>query len=97
MADARALRDLEGIGGAMLGDFAVLGVATVSQLAAADPDELYARLSQLTGRRQDICVLDVFRCAVAQARDPRLPDAQRKWWWWSRQRRASGMTQAARQ
>jgi hypothetical protein len=42
----------------------------------------------LTGTRQDPCVLDGFRCAVAQARDPHLPAAQRNWWWWSRQRKA---------
>jgi hypothetical protein len=49
---------------------------------------LYRDLSKLTGRQQDICVLDVFRCAVAQAKDPALPAEQRQWWWWSRRRKA---------
>ena len=86
--DDRKLKDLDGIGGAMLGDFALLGVASVDDLARQSADELYARLCSLTGRRQDLCVLDVFRCAIAQARDTHLPDEQRQWWWWSRQRRA---------
>ena len=37
---------------------------------------------------EDICVLDVFRCAVAQAKNPRLPAAQRNWWYWSRLRKS---------
>lgn len=86
----RQLKNLEGIGKAMLADFAALNVATVDQLAAADPDELYERLCRITGSHQDPCVLDTFRCAVAQARDPELPAEQRQWWWWSRKRKADG-------
>ncbi len=90
--DSRRLKDLAGIGGAMLGDFDLLGVDSVAALARQDPDELYSRLCALTGRQQDICVLDVFRCAVAQARHPELPREQCDWWWWSRQRRASALS-----
>lgn len=97
MSDPRGLRDLAGIGGAMLGDFEMLGVRSVSQLATCDGDELYARLCGLTGRQHDICVLDVFRCAVAQALDPNLPDEERQWWWWSRKRRADKLAQRAGQ
>ncbi len=90
----RDLKDLTGIGGAMLRDLAMLGVSSVRDLARQNPDEMYRRLSVLTGRQQDICVLDVFRCAVAQARDSGLPDEQRQWWWWSRQRRAGKLDQS---
>ena len=85
--DTRALKDLAGIGPAMLKDFEQLGIASVEQLAAADPDGLYERLCVLTGARQDPCVLDTFRCAAAQARDPELPVEQRNWWWWSKVRK----------
>lgn len=88
MKDSRRLKDLAGIGRAMLGDFDRLGMDSVAALARQDPDELYSRLCALTGGQQDICVLDVFRCAAAQARDPELPRDQCDWWWWSRQRRA---------
>lgn len=84
----RKLSDLAGIGGAMLGDLDQLGIRSVAQLALANPEQLYQELSLLTGRKQDICVLDVFRCAVAQAKDPNLPAEQRDWWWWSRRRKA---------
>jgi len=86
--DRRRLKDFTGIGRAMLGDFDLPGVDSVAALARQDPDELHFRLCALTGCQQDICVLDVFRCAVAQARDPELPREQCDWWWWSRQRGA---------
>ncbi|HWQ03269.1 MAG TPA: helix-hairpin-helix domain-containing protein [Candidatus Nitrosotenuis sp.] len=83
----RQLSDLDGIGPAMLRDFERLKIRTVEQLARANPERLYERLAELDGRAHDVCVLDVFRCAVAQARNPRLPAAQRNWWYWSRQRK----------
>ena len=88
MSDPRKLRDLAGIGKAMERDFHRLGIATVAELARADGDELYARISAMDGVRHDPCVLDTYRCAVAQARDPMLPPEQRDWWWWSRKRKA---------
>ena len=84
------LRDLWGVGTSIERDLKLLGVTSVSALARHDGDELYSRLCDLTGSRQDPCVLDTFRCAVAQARDPHLPAEQRNWWWWSR-RRKEGM------
>ena len=64
------LRDLSGIGPAMLKDFELLGIESVAHLARQNPQKLYNRLCELTGTRQDPCVLDTFTCAVAQARDP---------------------------
>ena len=92
--DTRRLGDLVSIGKAMLRDFERLGVSSVEQLALEDPDELYERISTLDGKLHDPCVLDTYRAAVAQARDPELPEEQRNWWWWSRQRKAS-LTSAA--
>jgi len=86
MRDNRQLRDLASVGPAMLRDFERLGIRTVAELARRSPEKLYEQLCVATGQSQDICVLDVFRCAVAQARNPRLPAAQRRWWYWSRQR-----------
>ena len=80
----RRLRDLTSIGPAMLRDFELLGVRTVEQLADREPEHLYEELCRRTGARQDICCLDVFRAAVAQARNPLLPPEQRQWWYWSR-------------
>lgn len=87
-AEKRELHELVSIGPAMLRDFALLGVRSVAQLSRRNPEKLYEKLCQVTGQAQDICCLDVFRAAVAQARDPNLPPEQRQWWYWSRQRKA---------
>jgi len=87
--EERQLSDLVSIGPAMLRDFELLGVRTVAQLARRDPEKLYEKLCQVTGKAQDICCLDVFRAAVAQAKHPNLPIYQRQWWQWSRKRKAS--------
>jgi hypothetical protein len=72
----------------MLRDFELLGVRSVAQLARQKPESLYEKLCRVTGKSQDICCLDVFTAAVAQARNPRLPAEQRQWWYWSRKRKA---------
>jgi nucleotidyltransferase/DNA polymerase involved in DNA repair len=85
--DSRELKDLISIGPAMLRDFALLRIRTVEQLAHQDPKKLYARLGRVAKQHQDICVLDTFEAAVAQARNPRLPAEQCQWWWWSNRRK----------
>jgi nucleotidyltransferase/DNA polymerase involved in DNA repair len=85
--DQRQLQDLAGVGPATLQDLALLGVYSVEQLAEQDGAELYDRLCTATGLQHDVCCLDVFHCAVAQARDPELPAEQRNWWYWSRLRK----------
>ena len=89
MKDSRTLADLGSVGPGMLRDFERLGVRTVAQLARRNPERLYEQLCQHTGQAHDICCLDVFRAAVAQARNPRLPVEQTQWWYWSRRRKAS--------
>lgn len=84
----RRLQDLISVGPAMLRDFELLGIRSVKQLARQDPKKLYDKLCRITGDRQDICCLDVFSAAVAQARDPLLPAEQSQWWYWSRRRKA---------
>ena len=87
--EERQLADLVSVGPAFLEDFALLGVRSVAQLATRNPEKLYERLCEVRGQAQDMCCLDVFRAAVAQARNPRLPNEQRQWWYWSRQRKAA--------
>jgi nucleotidyltransferase/DNA polymerase involved in DNA repair len=85
--DGRRLADLGSIGPAMLKDFDLLGIRSVKQLARQKPERLYEKLCEVTGKSQDICVLDTFTAAVAQARDPKLPVEQCQWWYWSRRRK----------
>jgi len=87
-ASERRLGDLVSIGPAMLKDFELLGIRSVAQLAWQKPESLYEKLCQVTGKSQDICVLDTFSAAVAQARNPKLPAEQCEWWYWSRKRKA---------
>lgn len=82
----RRIKDLVSVGPAMVRDFEMLGIRSVRQLARRNPEKLYEKLCQVSGQAQDICCLDVFRAAVAQARNPRLPLEQAQWWHWSRQR-----------
>jgi hypothetical protein len=86
----RQLQDLISIGPAMLRDFQILGVRSVAELARQDPEKMYRTLERVARAHLDICVLDVFRAAVAQARNPRLPTEKCQWWWWS-ERRNVGM------
>jgi hypothetical protein len=87
-ASNRTLRDLVSIGPAMLRDLSALGIQSVEQLAKKNPRRMYTELCRLKGR-QDICCLDVFTAAVAQAKNPDLPIEQRQWWYWSKKRKAS--------
>ena len=82
------LEDLVSVGPAMVQDFELLGIRSLEQLSRRNPEKLYERLCEVTGKAQDVCCLDVFRAAVAQARNPRLPLEQRQWWYWSRLRKA---------
>ena len=85
--DPRRLSDLISVGPAILRDFEILGVHSIRQLARRNPERLYESLCRIAPQHQDICCLDVFRAAVAQARDPQLPGEQCHWWYWSRQRK----------
>jgi hypothetical protein len=84
----RRLRDLISVGPATLRDFELLGIRGMAQLARQNPTRLYERFCEKTGKPVDICLLDVFSTAVAQARNPRLPAEQCQWWYWSRRRKA---------
>src|SRR4051812_7558346 len=84
----RRLQDLISIGPAMMRDFELLGIRSVEELAKQDPERMYEKLCRVTGKSHDICCLDVFSCAVAQAKDPLLAAEQCQWWYWSRQRKA---------
>ena len=83
----RQLGDLISIGPAMLRDFEFLGIRSVEQLAKQDPQKMYEKLGRVAKQHQDICVLDTFCAAVAQAKNPRLPVEQCEWWWWSKKRK----------
>lgn len=79
----KAFQELGSVGPACAKDFLQLGFRKVSELRGQDPNRLYTRLCEITRSRQDPCVEDVLRCAVAQAEDPRLPAKWKQWWAWT--------------
>ncbi len=80
------LTTLPGVGPSIAADLRHLGIHSVQELRAADPERLFERLKDLTGHEQDPCVLYTFRCAVYAARTPE-PDADLlKWWNWKERR-----------
>ena len=89
MKDTRQLKDLVSVGPRTVDDFAMLGITTVAQLKTQNADKLYARLCHAKGARIDPCQHDVFRCAIEQAKNPRLPAAKCQWWYWSKLRKAA--------
>ena len=86
--DARKLEDLRSIGKETLEDFRVLGITSVAELSKQDPNKLYGSLCKTSGVIHDICVLDTFTCAVAQAKNSKLPEEQKNWWYYSRIRKS---------
>ena len=84
----RRLEDLVSVGPAIRRDFALLGINSVAELARYEPEMLYRKLCRKTKTKQDICVLDTFRAAVEQARDPELAPEKCVWWYWSRVRKS---------
>jgi hypothetical protein len=78
-----SLSDLANVGPATLGDFRVLGIATIAQLAKQDAFKLHERLCKRTGVRHDPCCIDVFLSAIDQARG----GAPCPWWHFTEQRK----------
>lgn len=93
--EERRLKDLVSVGPAMLEDFELLGIESVSQLRRRSPQRMYRDLCRMRGQHIDPCCLDVFVAAVAQAKDPDLPVEQCQWWYWSKLRK-SGESSANR-
>ncbi len=56
----KILTDLPNIGKSFANDLRLLGICEPKQLIGICPYELYKRLCEKTGAKQDPCVLDVF-------------------------------------
>ncbi|MFW5740076.1 MAG: helix-hairpin-helix domain-containing protein [Myxococcota bacterium] len=81
VASAR-LQTLGSVGPSLADDLIRLGIRKVEDLVHRDPRRMWEELNRKTGTRHDPCVEYVFRCAVAQARDPELAADKRQWWSW---------------
>ena len=90
MMNSRKLSDLVSVGKATIADFHVLGIREVADLKNRSAMDLYEELCRKTGIKHDICCLDVFNCAIAQAENPKLSKVKCNWWYWSQKRKAGG-------
>ena len=72
-----AFTDLPNVGPAVARDLRLLGFEGPAELAGQDPYGMYERLCEVTGVRQDPCVLDVYisitRFMDGEAPKPRPP------------------------
>jgi Pathogenicity locus len=58
--DVLLLTDLPNVGTSLAGDLQLIGIQTPAQLKGRDPYAMYERLCEVTQRRHDPCVIDVF-------------------------------------
>ncbi|UFH59676.1 helix-hairpin-helix domain-containing protein [Sulfurovum mangrovi] len=56
----KKLTDLPNIGKSLAADLERIGIDSPEKLQGKEPYALYQRLSEVTGKRQDPCVLDIF-------------------------------------
>ena len=83
IAALAAFQRLGSIGLECARDLVRLGMTQRADLGGQDANELYERLCKLTRTRQDPCVEDVLRCAIAQVEHPGLPQEWRAWHRWT--------------
>lgn len=85
VADCASLEQLPNIGPAMAQDLRSIGIEDPQALARADAFQLYRKLCEATGVRQDPCVLDTFLAVTDFARGaPAAP-----WWAYTALRKAT--------
>ena len=79
----KTLAEMANVGPATLGDFKVLGIQDPKQLAKCEAFELWEDLCKRTRKRHDLCCIDVFMSAIAQARG----EAPCPWWHFTKDRK----------
>ena len=85
--DAKKFTDIPNIGPALSERFVLLGFKTPQDLKGKDPLVLYKKLSRLTDRKEDPCVLDTFMAAI----DFMNGKGARPWWKYTAERKKKYM------
>ena len=80
---------LPNIGKAIAADLQLIGIDHPKQLVGKDPFDLYRRLCEKTGTRQDPCVIDVFMAAV----DFMEGGEPKPWWGFTEKRKKDSRIQ----
>ena len=82
MKDKGDLQTVPGVGKSIAEDLRNIGILTVADLKGNDPEKLYDLSNRFVGKRQDRCLLYVFRCAVYFAENKNPDPEKLKWWNW---------------
>ena len=75
-SNIKKLQDIPNVGKAIEKDLILLGINEPIELVGKDPYQMYRDLCNVTGIRQDPCVIDVFISAVKFIEG----GPARKWW-----------------
>ncbi len=75
--------DIPNVGKAIEKDFFILGLSYPQELTGKDPYNLYEKLCEVTGKKHDPCVIDVFISAVRYMQGA----PARKWWEFTKERK----------
>lgn len=62
--EVKVFQDIPNIGPAMARDFDLMGMRKPTDLINKNPLKLYQKLSQISGVRQDPCVLDTYMAVI---------------------------------
>ena len=79
----KALTDIPNVGEAMERDFLLLNIKQPADLIGRDPYQLYEELCNVTQKKHDPCVLDVFISAVRYMEG----GPPKKWWEFTEERK----------
>lgn len=60
----KEFQDIPNVGPAMARDFCLLGIHKPADLIKKDPFKLYQKMCQVSGVRQDPCVLDTYIAVI---------------------------------
>ncbi len=83
--ECERLEQLPNVGPALAADLRLMGFEHPSELRGQDAFTLYRRLCEVTGQRQDPCVLDTFMAITDFMRGA----AAAPWWNYTAQRKAT--------
>lgn len=74
------LQTIPGVGKSIARALYNIGIRSASDLEDKDTEESHRRSNEFVGKKQDSCLLYVFRCAVYFA-NPKNPNIELLQWW----------------
>ena len=79
----KELQIIPRVGKSIAPDLFLLGIKSVSDLKNKNPQQLYDKMTELTGAQHDLCLLYVFPCAAYFAKTKKHDKKKLDWWYWN--------------